>query len=105
MELKHTPAPWTYTYGQGIDGGRFIIDSNTAHAIACTAGFEPMNEANARLISAAPDLLMALDSLLPYAAAHRLARIEGTQCREALDKARAAIEKAITGPSIAPRLI
>ena len=37
------------------------------------------------------ELLEALKGLLPYASAHSLARINGTLCREELDKSYAAI--------------
>ena len=52
-----TPGPWAYV--RNPENTRWIIDGSPHHAIACTAGFEPDNEANARLISAAPDLLDA----------------------------------------------
>ena len=57
--MSHTPGPWSYMRNPG--NTRWIIDSKPAHAIACTAGYEPDNEANARLIAAAPSLLEALE--------------------------------------------
>jgi len=60
MGAQHTPGPWSYK----AEGGRFIIDNQPGRAIACTAGFEPTNEANARLIAAAPELLEAAETVL-----------------------------------------
>jgi hypothetical protein len=44
----HTAGPWSYA--RNPENTRWIIDSAPAHAIACTAGHEPDNEANARRI-------------------------------------------------------
>jgi hypothetical protein len=60
MNTKHTPGPWTYTVGQGLYERRFVIDSEPGRALAVCAGFEPRNEANARLIAAAPTQHKAL---------------------------------------------
>lgn len=57
MSAAHTPGPWSYV--RNPENTRWIIDSAPSHAIACTAGYEPDNEANARLITAAPELLEA----------------------------------------------
>ena len=43
-----TPGEWTYT--RNPENTRWIIDSEPARAIACTAGYEPDNEANATAI-------------------------------------------------------
>ena len=51
MTTKYTPGPWEYNW----NATRWVIDSAPAHAIACTAGYEPENKANARLIAAAPE--------------------------------------------------
>jgi hypothetical protein len=56
MTTKYTPGPWEYNW----NATRWVIDSAPAHAIACTAGYEPENKANARLIAAAPELVEAL---------------------------------------------
>ena len=45
---KVTPGGWSYV--RNPENTRWIIDSKPAHAIACTAGFEPDNEANAAAI-------------------------------------------------------
>jgi hypothetical protein len=57
----YTPGPWIYT--RNPENTRWIIDGAPARAIACTAGYEPNNEANALLIAAAPELLEALEQL------------------------------------------
>jgi hypothetical protein len=56
VTTKYTPRLWEYNW----NATRWVIDSAPAHAIACTAGYEPENEANARLIAAAPELVEAL---------------------------------------------
>lgn len=45
---KVTPGDWSHV--RNPENTRWIIDSRPAHAIACTAGFEPDNESNAAAI-------------------------------------------------------
>ena len=45
---KVTLGEWSHV--RNPENTRWIIDSKPAHAIACTAGFEPDNEANAAVI-------------------------------------------------------
>lgn len=97
MSAQHTPGPWAYV--RNPESTRWIIDSEPAHAIACTAGFEPDNEANARLIAAAPELLEALEELAERAGAFNVSGVyfdEPSMTAEvaALQKAYAAIAKA-----------
>jgi len=58
--MSHTPGPWIATF----ENDRWVIDCQgefgPKKALAVTAGFYPTNEANARLIAAAPELLEAL---------------------------------------------
>ena len=61
-DFPWTGGPWSYVRN-GMDS-RWVIDSHPGRALACTAGFEPDNEANARLISAAPDFAAAAASLI-----------------------------------------
>ena len=63
-DVKHTPGPWTYFVGNANGRGLIRVEvcgtasENCGHHIASfTRGHE--NEANARLIAAAPDLLAA----------------------------------------------
>lgn len=83
----YTSGPWTYTQG----AGRWVIDSSHAHAIACTAGYEPMNEANARLIAASPDLLENLQEAILWAESEPT---DNQTYREAIARMRAAVVKA-----------
>jgi len=58
-----TPGEWAYT--RNPENTRWIIDSEPARSVACTAGYEPDNEANARIIvtlrNALPELIAALE--------------------------------------------
>ena len=84
MTSAPTPGPWVYV--RNPENTRWIIDGSPHHAIACTAGFEPDNEANASLISAAPDLLEAPEWMVNSFAER--------QPNALMDRARAAIAKA-----------
>lgn len=95
-ENKHTPGPWAIdefeNYKNRSDGKTLINDAN-GKAIAYV-----FNEANARLLAAAPDLLEALEALLlqsvkGHSVATRLEFSEAgrdilKQCKTALAKAR-----------------
>ena len=76
-DLKHTPGYWTYV--RNPEDTRWIIDSGPNHAIACTAGHECDNEANARLFAAAPDLLEALKGLISFAEAAETKALVGDE--------------------------
>lgn len=58
LHAKATPGEWTYTVN--AEGTRWILDSYAAHAIACGAGYEPINLTNATFIAAAHNALPAL---------------------------------------------
>ena len=63
MEKKHTPGPWNLKK----DLSRFRIVTDTPFSIAIIENkyrFQEINEANARLIAAAPDLLEGIIELL-----------------------------------------
>lgn len=89
----HTPGPWHYsrldewTHSVVTKHGKLLDGSDNCWAIASVnKNREPEHEANARLISAAPDLLSAVRGLLdalPSATTH-----------PAIKAARAAIAKA-----------
>lgn len=98
-ETKHTPGRWSIARDPrpGMDWNSHIVDKKRGHAICFMAhsdGASPeRDEANARLIAAAPDLLEALravDVLFGHLATDSTQRIW-------LDNARAAIAKATTG--------
>jgi len=95
MKGKHTQGPWKYeklvqkVYGRSV-GGCSMQESD--HMIADIRGWGHLSylpdgaeiqDANGRLIAAAPDLLKVLQSLLPTLEDQRIA-----------DDARAAIAKA-----------
>ena len=68
--MTHTPRPWKVTRWSDK---RLSVDRGT-HSIATLNDSGDETEANARLITAAPDLLAALDAVLPdlehYVATH-----------------------------------
>lgn len=91
-EVKHTPGPW------GISGGRLDIRANYHGARFIAAVYQPSTHelapmdseslANANLISAAPELLEALEALIEIEAKH------GYTSWPEIIAARAAIAKA-----------
>ena len=87
---KHTPGPWRYQEGSdpythivraGETGlGRFVVQ--------CGQSRDGIEEANARLIAAAPEMLLALYRILPLIQEHEeevrlvldaIAKAEGRQ--------------------------
>jgi hypothetical protein len=104
MDMKHTPGPWQF---DAQDDAHVVSDDY--HVIRAGCGYlaeakeerEPgfriaghMTEADARLIAAAPDLLAALQSILPDAVGNH---IGGPDTQVRIDSARAAIAKATRG--------
>jgi hypothetical protein len=91
---KHTPGPWSV--GPWFDnyGEPEIIIEHKADAgnlvIAVALGGLVGQEANARLIAAAPDLLEALNAMLTH-----MGMDEDEWNKPTFDQARAAIAKAI----------
>jgi hypothetical protein len=66
MEAKHTPGPWCIDPHQSPEQPLTVFDGpNCGTLIAIVSGDpdEPENEANAKLIAAAPDLLAALERI------------------------------------------
>ena len=61
--MKHTPAPWKMQFG---DRQIIITDSINSYDIAIVRDISDRyeNSYNARLISSAPDLLAALESVM-----------------------------------------
>jgi hypothetical protein len=98
-ETNHTPAPWNVQDNTAEPYGQLTVDSAAHGAVAICYTMEKGETVapaecvqNARLISAAPDLLEALkvaESELRYHAA--------TRNSEALTIVRAAIQKATGG--------
>ena len=86
MSTQHTPGPWkaTYWHDEDTDQGGWDISVNGHLLPLCdmeTDGSDDI-EANARLISAAPDLLEALKGLLM----HPLGAFENEAARAAIAK-------------------
>ena len=108
-KTKHTPGPWEYVKttvqetGQrerinrivigtprNKNGGRFVA----AEIIGPWCGEEERHEADARLISAAPDLLAALEKTLKIVIRCGTETGPGDTTALAIESARAAIAKA-----------
>ena len=92
MTQEHTPGPWSYV--RNPENTRWIIDSSPAHAIACTAGHEPDNEANARLIAEAPRLLEELSAAVGYMLNAAIGLEAGGSKRTAIDTLNAGRKRA-----------
>lgn len=96
---KHTPGPWAITntadiftpLGATNAEGIAAVSNDGWHIADCDMGALCLDEvsANARLISAAPDLLEALEGLVAC-----IDETRGANATDALHKARAAIAKA-----------
>lgn len=104
MSSKHTPGPWEI---EKVSGGWGVRAPNWGYvAIHNTSGlphWDEGQEANRRLIAAAPDLLIKLTGLIG-AAEYLQARVvetRGADCMDnldvAIDEARTAIAKATGG--------
>jgi len=71
METKHTPGPWFYAgrstlyIDASIDGG-MIQEIAAVGPTAADNGYGETQQANARLIAAAPDLLEKCEMALSY---------------------------------------
>ena len=90
MQTTHTPAPWTLAAGHSTR----VLLINDARGHAVGEYVDTRNPADARLIAAAPELLAALNDLLPIAARS----VQGTTDGEPLlARARAAITRATGG--------
>jgi hypothetical protein len=98
MKTHHTPGPWQVRIRPYHEVDSLIIEGPHSELIA-DAGPTRTNEndANARLIAAAPELLAALEHLRGCISIHADAprfNAKAFQVAAALDGARAAIEKA-----------
>lgn len=95
MEAKHTPGPWVVRGGFSI----YASDRKTPVADACLNNSVAANdEANARLIAAAPELLDACLAMIAWDDAEKGARPyeedNGKGWRERLELCAASFEKA-----------
>ena len=83
--MAHTPGPWTTDDGMNLTGqGGVLIGELNPFVDEC--------DDNARLIAAAPDLLAALESVLPFVPPP--SRASGTGKGWVGEKARAALAAA-----------
>lgn len=112
METKFTPGPWSFSRWEQLGDTRFYIAqadgapytpnySDVATLIAETVSGErvAVQDANARLIAAAPDIFEALTELMrPYGVAEcglaSAPGLHGDAYLAAVQKARAALAKA-----------
>ena len=95
MTATHTPGPWYWGKGKDVAVCKDIGDR--CYDIAVVADWTQETDANARLIAAAPELIVALDGLL----ANHIQLVESGDCgnwnvetEHAVIIARAAIAKA-----------
>jgi|SRR5690606_8596504 len=102
MEHKHTPGPWQVSAG-AVDNPRLIVENDLglpvcAMSLRGVQGDINKMEANARLIAAAPELLVALEQLVSDYERGIHVEFGGSpwlkEKLEELDYARAAIAKA-----------
>jgi hypothetical protein len=94
---RHTPGYWDYYQEEG----GFVISAigdEGWEGVAATVGRHRDREANARLISAAPDLLVALIEIEQYADEFLGIHDAGPEFVAWLQHARDAITKATAGP-------
>lgn len=94
MQKEHTPGPWQH-WPTGFDNSARAFGPHGKCPIGKTLGdAEETNEANARLIASAPEILSALESLMPLLDAD-LDAVQNWQAEA--NNARAAITKAKGG--------
>ena len=67
--MTHTPGPWTIEGTRDSDEFWVVKDEGPVCEISQTFGYPDADEANARLIAAAPELLAALRDLIREKAA------------------------------------
>ena len=95
---KYTPGPWNRNIPPASKYTTIYAGRNTHIARVVTDGLsENEIEGNANLIATAPDMLSALETLLPVAQAFEKQASKGSGGRRAgsvFEKARAAIAKA-----------
>ena len=95
-DVKHTPGPWRVDEGGTEMGGKFSINTASQYVAETIGGFEDgVQEANAMLIAAAPDLLEALIAMESEKSDYMTRNYLGDPAKEHTNKmARAAIAKA-----------
>lgn len=88
--MSHTPAPWVYCQKwqkvTTADGGQLVADIRGWGWLQKLPDGEAIQDANGRLIAAAPDLLAALESIVEMNPALPIGMIEAAYA--AIAKAR-----------------
>lgn len=87
----HTPAPWLLSDARSTKVN--LINTAKGHAIGEIVWVDARNPADAKLISAAPELLEALNLLIGTVEQHCMS--DDPDVKKELEQARAAINKAI----------
>ena len=88
----HTPGPWTLRPSRKSKGAHYIEGGNPGWLVAEVSGQGDSNEANSRVIAAAPDLLAALIGMVEVL---QPAEVDFNEMEErVMAQARAAIKKA-----------
>ena len=99
-DVKHTPGPWGWAYRQheGANDGSVFWMKRPGHSycVAKAPRYQSREqwEADARLLSAAPELLEALESMWKFVDGLVPEGSYAPGCNSALEKARYAISKA-----------
>jgi len=65
-EIKHTPGPWRVSWHARPNHLPILADVPNLTEIAVCPAYDATDEANARLIAAAPDLLAALQAFYKW---------------------------------------
>lgn len=91
-EIKHTPGPWSVSF-ECVDPEWAIVATRGGVVIA-NVNADHLQDANARLIAAAPDLLEAVAGLIRLSEAIRHSVGLGKNQLERIERAKAAIAKA-----------
>jgi multidrug efflux pump subunit AcrA (membrane-fusion protein) len=92
---KHTPAPWNIFDDDRNESKEIFVREGGLEKVIATLGigfsepFESQQQANAKLIAAAPELLAAAERSLNW-----LSSYPGGNATSAYDQMRAAIDKA-----------
>jgi hypothetical protein len=97
-EAKHTPGPWHVNTQPTYEGGHTIASASGLVVVNSVKGYgrtDDQNEANARLIAAAPELLTALQSLTLETSHHLQSNDRAQFVENALRNAMQALAKAL----------
>jgi len=91
-KTEHTPGPWR-TVGNKA-GSWSVLSGNICLAVLARKDCLEWNEANARLIAAAPELLEALQNLQPLVKRYLVLNINAAAWKSAFEKLEEAVSKA-----------